>query len=150
MSLAFSKYACLSLLIRSAYNLYKYEFSAKSIVFHYKMSSLSIQIEVTSSALVVKMHNVSRIWALTCDIYRVLPYRIDFGASIDPPQIRGFFRASFLRDVSCGLHGFAPFLKDVSSGLHLGKVYFPDFGGCLQRNHHSGNLSWHWTGSAIR
>ena len=96
------------------------------------------------------MHNVSYIWRLTCNLYRVLPYRIDFGALVDTARIQGMFRARLLKDVSRGLHGFAPFLKDVCSVLHLGKVYFPDLEGCLQRNHYSGKLSWHWTGSAIK
>ena len=40
--------------------------------------------------------------------------------------------------------------KTFPKTSHLGKVYFPDFEGCLQRNHYPGNLSWHWTGSAIK
>ena len=112
---------------------------SKSTVFYRPKSFFSIPLEPPSRVNLRKMHNVSYIWTSTCNLYRVLPYRIDFGALVDTARIQGMFGAWLLRDVSRGLHGFAPFLKDVWSVLHLGKVYFPDFGGCLQRNHYSGN-----------
>ena len=41
------------------------------------------------------MHNVSYIWRLTCNLYRVLPYRIDFGALVDTPRIQGISQNDF-------------------------------------------------------
>ena len=66
-------------------------------------------------------------------IYRVLPYKIDFGGILDLTWIQVRFRACFFIDVSSGLHGFVWKAKDVSSGLHFEKVYFPKTGGCLER-----------------
>ena len=112
-------------------------FVAKSTVFYRPKSFFSIPLEPPSRANLRKMHNVSYIWTSTCNLYRVLPYRIDFGALVDTARIQGMFGAWLLRDVSRVLHGFASFLKDVCSVLHLSKVYFPDFGGYLQRHHYS-------------
>ena len=140
MSKVFSKCMSMSMVIILTYMYHRNaRFFAKSTVFYRPKSFFSIPLEPPSRVNLRKMHNVSYIWTSTCNLYCVLPYRIDFGALVDTARIQGMFGAWLLRDVSRGLHGFAPFLKDVWSVLHLGKVYFPDFGGCLQRNHYSEN-----------